>query len=159
ARRPVGGTSPPLGVTLGVEAQSVQSQEPDDEEEGAPRSAGEEAAPGRAQRLAGEDTAAPALEPPGAVQGPPETEASVAAELSEDRRAREDSLIPVIVSSEPITDAVDPGDEAQAHRWLGEQVLERAAHDRRVGERPHDARQRVLRWERVGVQEEQHVTA
>ena len=40
------GTAPALGVALGVEAERVQSQEPHDEQEGAPRPSGEEAAPG-----------------------------------------------------------------------------------------------------------------
>src|SRR2546428_13195791 len=47
----------------------------------------------------------------------------------------------------------------EAHRWLVEEVLERAAHGARIAQRLGDQRQRSRGRERIGVQKEEHIAA
>ena len=137
----------------------MEREQPDDEEERPPWPAGEEAAARGAQGLANEDAPAATLEPLGEVEVLQEPEVAVAAEFPEDRRPHEDALIAVVVAGDPVAHAIDVGDQPQAGRALGEEVLERASHRAAVGQGLRDQPERVRRWGRIGVEEEQHVAA
>src|SRR5262249_60995389 len=128
----------------------MKSQQPDDEEECSPRPSGEESTTRGEQGLANENAVAAVLQPLTEVQVLHQAEVLVAAQLPEDGGADEDPLIAVIVLRETVTNAVDVGDQTQAGRRFGEQVLERTAHDTRIGQGVIDQAQRIAR--RLGVQ-------
>src|SRR5262249_43366147 len=158
-RRAPRSPAPALRITLGIDAERPQGEQPQDEQERPPRPAGEEAPSRRDDRRANQNAPAALLEPLREVEILHESQVAVAAEGVEHLRADEDPLVAVPVVREAITDAIDQIDRAQAPRALGETMLEGPAHDGRIGESGFDTRECVGRRNRVRVKEEERLTS
>src|SRR6266508_3210867 len=158
-RLSIGGTAPALRVPLGVEPEHLEEQEPDDEAEGAPGPARDEAPPGGAERGANQHGPPLPLQPPRQVQVLQKRQVPVPAHASEGAGPDEDALITVVVACQPVADPVDPGDHAEAPAGLGEQVLERAADHQGIRQRLADQREGGHGREGIRVEEEQGVAA
>jgi hypothetical protein len=145
-------TAPALGIALGVEPQGVQQQQPDDEQERAPGTTGQEAASGGVQRLADEPCLPYAFETLAEVEILHELKRAIATHPAKYGGAHEESLIAIIIVGETIAETVHPVDHLQAPQRLYKPMCECTADDALWKQGLPNQLQGLHRWEGIRMQ-------